>query len=503
MKKLLITATLLLLLSLKPLFAGVADGVDVKEVQTLLTKLCLNAGPIDGLWGKKTEKAAKEFLASRSKEYSGTFEKKHAVILRGAVDTKAHQDSFGHAAPQLCEIEHKESSNLCPSYTNKYDEVFNYGLNFEMPEKPSPKPNIATQLFYLAKYLNEKCKVLAFKVNPSIKFRELKRDVRTAPYIKKQLNETALLSYLLFENNNLVVDEITPKTRFGSLVTNETPLLANSVGKSFTSYLLGHAICSGIIKDVNESLSDWPLVQGTMYENKTLIELLNMRAGAQEFVKSADVLVPERKNINHLSIIQWQQRLKGTKPSHPFYNYNNLAPRLVTNYIDFKTGHKYRDFVTNFLQNKVGIEHPVYFIANDRMSLNEHTKSLGIYRTQIHASRHDYLRIAVSMLEDWQTNSCEGKYLKEIYTKRQLKDNPDKVFQKDLRAHNWHNYSYNGYGGFFHTDLFNAERGRKILAMDGFGGQMIVIDFDKGRIVVTNAIYNNFNWKKIVLDVIK
>ena len=107
------------------------------------------------------------------------------------------------------------------------------------------------------------------------------------------------------------------------------------------------------------------------------------------------------------------------------------------------------------------------------------------------------------MLEDWQTNSCEGKYLKEIYTKRQLKDNPDKVFQKDLRAHNWHNFSYNGYGGFFHTDLFNAERGRKILAMDGFGGQMIVIDFDKGRIVVTNAIYNNFNWKKIVLDVIK
>ena len=125
-----------------------------------------------------------------------------------------------------------------------------------MPEKPSPKPNEATLLTYLEKYLNEKNVVLAFKVNPSQKFRELKSELREEPYIQKQINETALLSYLLFENNQLVVDEITPETRFGSLVTNETPLLANSVGKSFTSYVLGHAICSGIIKDVNESLSD-------------------------------------------------------------------------------------------------------------------------------------------------------------------------------------------------------------------------------------------------------
>ena len=58
MKKLLITATLLLLLSLKPLFAGVDKGIDVAEVQKMLTDLCFNVGPIDGKWGAKTEKAA-------------------------------------------------------------------------------------------------------------------------------------------------------------------------------------------------------------------------------------------------------------------------------------------------------------------------------------------------------------------------------------------------------------------------------------------------------------
>jgi len=62
MKKLLITATLLLLLSLKPLFAGVDKGIDVAEVQKMLTELCFKHGPIDGVWGKKTDAAFKEFF---------------------------------------------------------------------------------------------------------------------------------------------------------------------------------------------------------------------------------------------------------------------------------------------------------------------------------------------------------------------------------------------------------------------------------------------------------
>ncbi|ERL99002.1 putative peptidoglycan-binding domain-containing protein [Rhodobacteraceae bacterium HIMB11] len=133
MKKLFITATLLLMISLKPLIAGVAEGVDVKEVQTHLTKLCFNAGPIDGLWGKKTEKAAKEFLASRSKEYSGTFEKKHAVALRRTVNSKAHQDTFGYAGPQLCQSAEEQEIQIADKNVCKIQELlsqqgYNVGL---------------------------------------------------------------------------------------------------------------------------------------------------------------------------------------------------------------------------------------------------------------------------------------------------------------------------------------------------------------------------------------
>ena len=78
MKKLLITATLLLLLSLKPLFAGVDKGIDVAEVQKMLTDLCFNVGPIDGKWGAKTEKAAEIFLFN----YSGQFGKNELNALK-------------------------------------------------------------------------------------------------------------------------------------------------------------------------------------------------------------------------------------------------------------------------------------------------------------------------------------------------------------------------------------------------------------------------------------
>ena len=45
--------------------AGVEEGVDVRKVQSLLTKLCYNPGPIDGAWGRRTEAAAKKIKCLR------------------------------------------------------------------------------------------------------------------------------------------------------------------------------------------------------------------------------------------------------------------------------------------------------------------------------------------------------------------------------------------------------------------------------------------------------
>ena len=39
--------------------------------------------------------------------------------------------------------------------------------------------------------------------------------------------------------------------------------------------------------------------------------------------------------------------------------------------------------------------------------------------------------------------------------------------------------------------------------MDGMGGQQVIIDFDRGRIIVVNAVARHYNWKKIVYNKLK
>ena len=41
------------------------------------------------------------------------------------------------------------------------------------------------------------------------------------------------------------------------------------------------------------------------------------------------------------------------------------------------------------------------------------------------------------------------------------------------------------------------------MALRGYGGQAIMIDFDKSRIVVVNKVHTNFDWYELVLQPIK
>ena len=41
------------------------------------------------------------------------------------------------------------------------------------------------------------------------------------------------------------------------------------------------------------------------------------------------------------------------------------------------------------------------------------------------------------------------------------------------------------------------------MGMHGYGGQHVMIDFENSRIVVANSIYENWDFKKIVNQVIR
>ena len=58
----------------------------------------------------------------------------------------------------------------------------------------------------------------------------------------------------------------------------------------------------------------------------------------------------------------------------------------------------------------------------------------GPIRYSFRASRYDYLRIAKSMLDDWQNDTCVGKYLKTIHERKIPKNNKDPEILLSLKA---------------------------------------------------------------------
>jgi len=279
----------------------------------------------------------------------------------------------------------------------------------------------------------------------------------------KNTKKTGLISYLLFEDDKIVIDEsdIPDKTRKGKnneaekiWMANENYLDANSselkkddpyyqrrlnallqshsMGKSLVSYVTGHAICEGYISSVDEKLTGWDIIENTLYDNQVLIDLLNMQAGDQLYVgerlkphrsgtlknkKDIDgkIIPIFRNNINVSTTplkILMKNYFQNTKKSRRVYNYSALTTNVIMNYVIFKTGDDWEKLLHKVFNEHVKVKDNVYFHQTGQYPLK------GSGRYSFYATRYDYLRIAKTIMDDWNNNTCAGKYLKTIYERR-------------------------------------------------------------------------------------
>ena len=122
------------------------------------------------------------------------------------------------------------------------------------------------------------------------------------------------------------------KTRLGDLFNNSTIRNLQSVGKTLTGYLMGHAICQGYISGLDQTLpADWPLMQGTPYENKKIIDLINMNVGDMAYVRSNSILcqnpdngLSRRRSPNHALLGSSASR-QAEKLAASGFNYSQLV----------------------------------------------------------------------------------------------------------------------------------------------------------------------------------
>ena len=354
-------------------------------------------------------------------------------------------------------------------------------------------PNDDTLIYYIYKYHHshetgdgDTLQWQKYNIKPNKNYYKFDYNLNNSEKNKQNLLKTPILSYLKYEDQNITIDEFTPKERFGNFVNENTKLRSMSIGKSMVSYVLGHAICSGYIDSVDSKINDWPLVKNTLYENQKLIDLLNMSTGDQKYVSDSFLkgsskyrdknFEADTKDIHYYMTMNFAD----TKPSKKKYNYSILNTNLIFNYILFKTGNDFEKILSQTFNEKARIKNSVYFFRVPNSSRN-----LGDANSLFYATRLDFLRIAKSMMDDYQNNTCVGKYLKEIYNKRISKGN-DKITDSDYNK-------TKSYGGHFHFDYFGIKNKEKVIfGMGGYGGQAILIDMDASKIIYIYSMIINF-----------
>ncbi len=320
----------------------------------------------------------------------------------------------------------------------------------------------------------------------------------------KNNKETGIISYLLFEDDKIVIDESDIPTSVQGNKIIDGLLPSHSMGKSLVSYVTGHAICEGYIDNINVKLNDWPLIKNTLYEDSILLDLLNMKAGDQKWVGDRIIGSDNRiqgfnnetgaiasNNVNVIGLKKVMNKyLKGSEKSKLIYNYSALTTNVIMNYMKHKAGKNWDKLLYKVFNEHVGVKNNVQFQKSRKY------EDFVSARYSFYANRYDYLRIAKTMMDDWHNDTCAGKYLKTIYENRiKKKDNVKEVDSVGLYT--------KSYGGQFHFDIYGIKKKRKIIGLDGFAGQQILIDLDNKRIIVVSSLYKNYNWKKIVHSVIK
>jgi CubicO group peptidase (beta-lactamase class C family) len=301
-----------------------------------------------------------------------------------------------------------------------------------------------------------------------------------------------ILSYLYYQDGEVLIDELSPKEKLGDFLNNETKFYSMSMGKSVTSYLVGHAICDGYIDGVDARVNDWPVIKDSIYHDQKLINFLNMNTGDQKYIDefedgTSKLGAYEDRDIE--TTMRLFFRNKNIKKSKERYNYNGFVTQLILNYMKFKIGEDYDKFYSKVFNDKIKIKNSI------RYGYTSFKEENGNGHPNIMATRFDYLRIAKAIMDDYQNGTCVGKYLKEIYERRIPKklteERNEPLFNRTK-----------SYGGQFHMD-FPGLKDKVLFGMGGYGGNMIIIDVENSRILVVNSLhYNNkkykYNHKKLL-----
>ncbi|MEE2998424.1 MAG: serine hydrolase domain-containing protein, partial [Pseudomonadota bacterium] len=275
------------------------------------------------------------------------------------------------------------------------------------------------------------------------------------------------------------------------------PLVSASTAKSYVGFLMGHAICEGHIKNLDEKVSNYLSYlkregkESVFNKGQTFRDMINMRAGhpyiwatyktPEQFASNIKFGYMRRIGRYSLTVKKAIKMTDGLRVGVKKYQYDNILTDIVANAIDQSVGNEgMRAFFKKYITEAAGTKHPVVY----RTDKQGWTIGMGM----LWAHPMDYLRIAIMISKSWKSKSCIGDYLRHVYKEApQLPSNAPMTRPVANR-----------YGAFWWVDNSQIKKaGFASIEQRGHGGKRVTINLDTGAILVLLAGRRDFDPKLI------
>lgn len=305
--------------------------------------------------------------------------------------------------------------------------------------------------------------------------RELARAVEELPsWLRKKLERRSALSLLYYDGRSIRYDWRRQD------IDEDLPIYGMSMSKSITSYLLGKALCDERIDSLDDPMGKYvPALNDTFYGEVKIRDALDMASGDKKlYAKTSRKPGSDWKRYvipivrEETPILDALRALGTRKPSKNEFAYRNANTDAVAMVVSAVSPEGLGQFAARVLAEEAGFKYPSMYLADG----NGAAMALAFF----YATRSDWLRAAVRIGEEFKSEGCIGDYLRSAITESVRLGFSDE---------------YRRYGKFFWVDRKSSKI--RHVTMKGHGGQRAYIDVENGRVLITHAIRNDFDGKRV------
>jgi CubicO group peptidase (beta-lactamase class C family) len=287
------------------------------------------------------------------------------------------------------------------------------------------------------------------------------------------MKKSDLLSVMKYQNGQIVIDERSSK------LGEDDKMYSMSIAKSFVGYLVGHAVCDGHFSSLDDPMVKYvPELKGTIYSDVSVGNMIDMAAGdspiwgnkynIQEY--SGIILNPKEKDRKTIAELIASKPKQSPKNGGEF-RYSNAVTDLVARALETAVPNGLASYYGSKLSDPAGNNSEMFYYVD--------ANGWPVGHVFLHATRSDYMRMAIKIMSDWSSETCIGDFLRSQYDERV------KTGSKDFK----------NYGAFFWFDLSSVNA--PTVGMNGHGGQRIIINLKDQSIVSYHAIRSDFDAKKL------